>query len=486
MNVSWSALGALIRKDLILYFSNRRALLITVAAPIAIAAFFGSLFGTAKDTPRSKVPIAIVDLDRSATSQRIVAAMTADANLDVQPLDAVQAADAVRRGKLRALLTLPAGFGGSAPKALLGRPERPAIDVLYDPSQGIALQMVQGLLAQHVMVGVMQGALAGGPGADPITTDARRNVLGSPGLPDAGKQDLIALFDALEKVRAAPTGAPSDAVTGGAGTASSAPGRAPTTRPVDGAAPTAPATPATPATTDTPATPTAPAAPADASARAAFHIPYTVHETQAKSSDAVYNSYSHAFAGMGVQFILFMGVDLGIKLLTMRRLGLWQRLRAAPLSRAFLLASQVASGAVIAALLFALIFAAGIVVFGVRVEGSVVGFVALIVAFALMTASFGLFIAALGKTPEATRGLAIFATLVLVMLGGAWVPSFIFPPWLQTASLIMPTRWAVDGFDAMTWRGLGLDAAWSPVLVLLGFALLFGVVAAMRFDWDEK
>ena len=42
-----NALRALVRKDLILYFSNRRALLITVAAPIAIAAFFGSLFGIA-------------------------------------------------------------------------------------------------------------------------------------------------------------------------------------------------------------------------------------------------------------------------------------------------------------------------------------------------------------------------------------------------------------------------------------------------------
>jgi hypothetical protein len=33
----------------------------------------------------------------------------------------------------------------------------------------------------------------------------------------------------------------------------------------------------------------------------------------------------------------------------------------------------------------------------------------------------------LGKTPEATRGLAIFATLIMVMFGGAWVPEFLFP-----------------------------------------------------------
>ena len=43
-----------------------------------------------------------------------------------------------------------------------------------------------------------------------------------------------------------------------------------------------------------------------------------------------------------------------------------------------------------------------------------------------MTAAFGLFIAALGGSPEATRGLAILATLLMVMLV-APAPSFLFP-----------------------------------------------------------
>jgi ABC-2 type transport system permease protein len=123
--------------------------------------------------------------------------------------------------------------------------------------------------------------------------------------------------------------------------------------------------------------------------------------------------------------------------------------------------------------------------FDVRIDGSVIGFLGICTAFALLTASFGLLIAALGRTPEATRGLAIFATLILVMLGGAWVPSFVFPEWLQTAGLFVPTRWAVDGFDAMTWRGLGLDAALPPIAVMLAFSAVFWVIAVWRFDWEE-
>ena len=197
-----------------------------------------------------------------------------------------------------------------------------------------------------------------------------------------------------------------------------------------------------------------------------------------------YNGYAHSFAGMGVQFILFMGIDVGVGLLLQRQRGLWKRLRAAPLSRGLLLGSRTISAAMIAALILVVIFAFARVVFGVRIEGSMVGFLGVCAAFSLMTATFGLMIAALGKTPEATRGLSIFATLIMVMLGGSWVPTFIFPAWLQKVTVFVPTRWAMDGLDAMTWRGLGLSAAVMPIAVLLFFTALFGSLAVTRFRWE--
>lgn len=214
--------------------------------------------------------------------------------------------------------------------------------------------------------------------------------------------------------------------------------------------------------------------------------PFSTRELEASAqADIPYNSYAHSFAGMGVQFILMMGVDIGVALLLMRRQGLWQRLRAAPLSKARLLGSRIASCTLISLIIFVLIYAVAMAVFGVRVQGSWLGFAAVLLAFSLLTASFGLLIAALGKSPEATRGLAILATLLMVMLGGAWVPSFVFPEWLQTASLFIPTRWAVDGLDAMTWRGLPFSEALAPVGVMLGFALAFGALAIARFSWEE-
>ena len=72
----------------------------------------------------------------------------------------------------------------------------------------------------------------------------------------------------------------------------------------------------------------------------------------------------------------------------------------------------------------------------------------------------------------------------MVMLGGAWVPTFLFPAWMQRATLAVPTRWAVDGIEAMTWRGLPLASAVPAIAVLLGFAVLFEALALLRFRWE--
>jgi ABC-2 type transport system permease protein len=103
----------------------------------------------------------------------------------------------------------------------------------------------------------------------------------------------------------------------------------------------------------------------------------------------------------------------------------------------------------------------------------------------VMASTFGLLVAALGNSPATARGVTTLAVLMMVMLGGAWVPTFIFPAWLQQFTLIVPVRWAVDGLDAMTWRGIGIAGALIPVVVLLGFAAAFAVLAATRFKWEE-
>ena len=67
-----------------------------------------------------------------------------------------------------------------------------------------------------------------------------------------------------------------------------------------------------------------------------------------------------------------------------------------------------------------------------------------------------------------------------------WVPSFLFPAWMQGVTKAIPARWAMDGLDAMTWRGLGFEEAVLPIAVLLGSAAIFGALAVWRFRWEAE
>jgi ABC-2 type transport system permease protein len=214
-------------------------------------------------------------------------------------------------------------------------------------------------------------------------------------------------------------------------------------------------------------------------------LPFEAHPEEITSGDAPYNGYAHSFAGMGVQFVMFSAIEAGIAILLERQRGLWKRLRAAPLSRAVILGSRATSGALIAFATMLFLFAFARLAFGVAITGSLPGFVMVCAGYALMVAALGLMIASIGKTPQATRGVSVFFVLIATMLGGAWFPAFLFPEWLQQVTFLVPTRWAVDGLDAVTWRGQGLAHAARDAAALVGFAAVFGGVAWSRFKWDE-
>ena len=425
---------ALVRKDLRLFFGDRRAVVVGLLVPIVLASFFGYLFGgQGGKTETSRMPVLVTDQDGSAISRAIIAQLSSDKNLDVKLSTPDEARLQVRKGKARAAILIPKDFGADAGRAFFAGATKPEISLLYDPSHGMEMGMVQGILSGAVMQAVSKEMFSGQSGREVVKESLARIEKNSRMTPTE-KKSLRDLLGSVEKWNEQQANEPAS-------------GR------------------------DVPA--------------GGLTIPFETHEEAITSgTEDKYNSYAHAFGGMGIQFILFMGLDVGVRLLLLRQSGLWQRLRAAPLSRSMLLGSRAVSAALISGFILFVLFTFARLAFGVRIQGSVLGFLGVCAAFSLMTAAFGLLIAALGKTVEATRGYAVMATLIMVMLGGSWVPTMFFPRWMQKLTVVIPTRWAMDGLDGMTWRGLGLSEALLPIAALLLFTLLFGVLAVMSFRWE--
>src|SRR3954470_13800459 len=173
----WIALRALVRKDLLLFFSDRRAVIMGFIAPIAIASFFGSIFSGMNDSEPAKIPIAIVDEDGGAVSRAIVAGAGGDATLRVtSPSPSRNDARArVRAGSITVAVVIPKGFGDDAGRAFFGGGTAPALTMWFDPSHAAELAMVRGIMTQHVMEAVSK-EMFGGPAGQQIVGESLKGL----------------------------------------------------------------------------------------------------------------------------------------------------------------------------------------------------------------------------------------------------------------------------------------------------------------------
>jgi ABC-2 type transport system permease protein len=442
--MSTTPLVALVKKDVRLFLKDRRAVILSFAVPVMLASLFSSIGNPGGDgATSSKIPALVVDEDGSKLSREIVDGMSHDKNLAVERASSREnAREQVGSGKVGVAIVIPQGFGEKATSAFFRGVDKPVITFFQDPTHAAEAGMVRGFLMQHAMQAVSKDAF-GGPGGTRSLEDAVKWA-------ESGDNDDIspalrpAMRAMLREVLKFNKLAATENATGKAG-ASEAPASYGLVTPFD-----------------------------------------TSEETvAAKGQVPTGMMAAHSFSGMTVQFILFGSVEAGVALLLERQRGLWRRLRAAPISRSTLLLAKAIAQSLTGLLVVLVVFGFGMIVFHVRFSGSVLGFLLVSMAYCLTAAAFGLLIAALGKTPEAARGISIMAVLLMVFLGGAWMPSFLFPTWMQNLTTVIPTRWAVDGMEGATWRGLGFLQLLPHTAMLLLFALIFGALAVARFRWEE-
>jgi ABC-2 type transport system permease protein len=108
----------------------------------------------------------------------------------------------------------------------------------------------------------------------------------------------------------------------------------------------------------------------------------------------------------------------------------------------------------------------------------------MMVTTALWTASLGLLIGVLAKTEEQVILFSLIPMFVLAGMGGAWVPLESTGSTFQAIGHLLPTAWALDGFENIVIRGLGLDSVFVPAGIVLAYAVLQFGLAAWRFRFE--
>jgi ABC-2 type transport system permease protein len=219
------------------------------------------------------------------------------------------------------------------------------------------------------------------------------------------------------------------------------------------------------------------------------HPPLTVHvskATGARTDDEleIENGFVQASPGMIVQFAIFGLINSAMILVLERKSRALQRLLTTPIHRAEVIAGHVLAMFLVVFAQQALLILIGQFLFGVDYLRAPLATLLMMVVLGLWSASLGLLIGAVSQGEDQVITLSLIAMFVFAALGGAWFPLEVTGEAFAAIGHLMPTAWAMDGFQNIVVRGQGLGAVIVPAAVLLVYTLLFFGIAVWRFRFE--
>jgi ABC-2 type transport system permease protein len=197
-----------------------------------------------------------------------------------------------------------------------------------------------------------------------------------------------------------------------------------------------------------------------------------------------------AVPSMTVLFVFLTAQTTAQSVYDEKKVGSFRRLLAAPISNASLMSGKMLPNFLTVLLQVAVIFAAAIFIFPalgwdkLTLGNDPLALVLLIVATALCSTALGALISAIAKTEAQIGGVSTVILWVMAFIGGTIVPFFLLNDALGSIGKLTPQYWAVTGFYDLLVRGQSFADVTDSLAALLGFGLIFLVIAIWRFDFE--
>ncbi len=104
-----------------------------------------------------------------------------------------------------------------------------------------------------------------------------------------------------------------------------------------------------------------------------------------------------------------------------------------------------------------------------------------VAVFSITIASLSIFIGSVLNKEDLIIGVSILLANTFAALGGCWWPIEVVPQTFRTLGIISPAYWAMDSFHKIIFFNGGFSDIALNLIVLLGFALIFTLLAVRFF-----
>jgi ABC-2 type transport system permease protein len=193
------------------------------------------------------------------------------------------------------------------------------------------------------------------------------------------------------------------------------------------------------------------------------------------------NPYNQSSPGILVQFAIFGLVTSGQILVQEKKLRTLQRLITTAMKPWGIVAGHMLAMFTITFLQTAMLLVFGQLVLKVNYLREPLGVLLVSVTLGLWIASMGLLIGVVAKEEQQVILYAMIAMFLFSAMGGTWFPLETTGGAFAAIGKAMPSAWAMNGLQNILIRGLGLESALMPALILLAYAFGFFGLAVWRF-----
>ncbi|MCT2585011.1 ABC transporter permease [Actinophytocola sp. S1-96] len=213
---------------------------------------------------------------------------------------------------------------------------------------------------------------------------------------------------------------------------------------------------------------------------------YTVDESNVEDSSLEPIQFiTPGIMSWGVAISAVFGAAL--TLVNWRKKQVLRRIRLAPVGVPTVLSSRVVVSVGVAIVQAVVFLGIGsLPVFGLRLVGTWALAIPVFLLGVLAFFAIGMLVGAFCKTEEAATGAANIVVMPMAFLSGTFFPIEQSPKWMQAVSQIFPLRHMNDGIMDFLVRGQGASALVVPCLVLAGFTVVVGAIAAKVFQWEDS
>ena len=186
---------------------------------------------------------------------------------------------------------------------------------------------------------------------------------------------------------------------------------------------------------------------------------------------------------MNMMFSALWGV--GYVVVRYRKNGTLKRLKATPLTAFEYVTAQMMSRIFLLMFTLTIVWFGSTLIFHFRVHGSYALIFFLFFLGGLNLSAMGLVLAARGTSEEFTSGVLNFISWPMMFLSEVWFSLEGAPRWIQTASEIFPLTSLIRAVRRVMNDGATLAMVQPEVLFLMVTTVIFLIIAALIFSWNE-